>query len=129
MAVQAFLMGGVLFLMALAKEVFLLAPAGFALGWLTSSLDMLPEPLLLRFCEPGTLERQLQVCRGASGIACLVGPVIVMVFPDTYSVMFIVAGLASLLAGAVWLPGIQKEMAEAAAKNAPPKLAGEPGAE
>ncbi|KAH7970674.1 hypothetical protein HPB49_013600 [Dermacentor silvarum] len=77
MAVQAFLQGGVLFLMALAEEIFLLVPVSFALGWLSSTLDMLPVPVLRRFVEPDIVDKQLGLCRGASGVACLLGPALV----------------------------------------------------
>lgn len=77
MAVQAFLQGGVLFLMAMTNEVFLLAPVGFGLGGISSTLDLLPVPVLQRFIEPDAVERQLGICRAASGIGCLLGPVFV----------------------------------------------------
>ncbi|XP_054920615.1 uncharacterized protein [Dermacentor andersoni] len=122
MAVQAFLQGGVLFLMALAEEIFLLVPVSFALGWLSSTLDMLPVPVLQRFVEPDIVDKQLGLCRGASGVACLLGPVLVMVFRDSgsmsYSTVFVVSGFMSLLAGALWLPGLKKELDEARAKAA-----------
>ncbi|XP_054929167.1 uncharacterized protein [Dermacentor andersoni] len=77
MAVQAFLQGGVLFLMAMTNEVFLLAPVGFGLGGISSALDLLPVPVLQRYSEPDAVERQLGICRAASGIGCLLGPVFV----------------------------------------------------
>ncbi|XP_049514823.1 uncharacterized protein LOC119432979 isoform X2 [Dermacentor silvarum] len=141
MAVQAFLQGGVLFLMAMTNEVFLLAPVGFGLGGISSTLDLLPVPVLQRFIEPDAVERQLGICRAASGIGCLLGPVFVMVFRDgemqSYAVVFILSGLLSIIAGVLWLPGIKKEMDEARGKTTPyPKTelvvaepgAGEPGA-
>ncbi|XP_065309871.1 uncharacterized protein [Dermacentor albipictus] len=77
MAVQAFLQGGVLFLMAMTNEVFLVAPVGFGLGCISSALDLLPVPVLQRYIEPDAVERQLGICRAASGIGCLLGPVFV----------------------------------------------------
>ncbi|XP_049514282.1 uncharacterized protein LOC119432617 [Dermacentor silvarum] len=122
MAVQAFLQGGVLFLMALAEEIFLLVPVSFALGWLSSTLDMLPVPVLRRFVEPDIVDKQLGLCRGASGVACLLGPALVMIFRDggskSYSAVFVVSGCLSLLAGTLWLPGLKKELDEARAKAA-----------
>ncbi|KAL1483829.1 hypothetical protein MTO96_032929 [Rhipicephalus appendiculatus] len=124
MALQAFLQGGVLFIMAVTTEVFLLAPIGFGLGGISSSLDMLPVPVLQRYIEPDSVERQLGISRAASGIGCLLGPVLVMVFRDdemkSYVVLFIVSGLLSLIAGALWLPGLKREMAEAHGKAAAP---------
>ncbi|KAL1415653.1 hypothetical protein MTO96_029074 [Rhipicephalus appendiculatus] len=122
MAVQAFLQGGVLFLMALAEEIFMLVLVCFALGWLSSTLDMLPVPVMQRFVESDIVDKQLGLCRGASGVACLLGPVLVMVFRDSgsksYKPMFVVSGCLSLLAGALWLPGLKKEADEARAKAA-----------
>ncbi|KAH6940809.1 hypothetical protein HPB50_007028 [Hyalomma asiaticum] len=122
MAVQAFLQGGVLFLMALAEEIFMLVPVSFALGWLSSTLDMLPVPVMQRFVESDIVDKQLGLCRGASGVACLLGPVLVMIFRDggskSYAAMFVVSGCLSLLAGALWLPGLKKEVDEARAKAA-----------
>ncbi|XP_070381806.1 uncharacterized protein [Dermacentor albipictus] len=120
MAVQAFLQGGVLFLMALSKEVVLLAPASFGLGWMSSTLEMLSVPVLQRFLAPDAVEQQLGICRASSGIACLVGPLLVTLFrddgPQSYAVMFVVSGGLSLLAGALWLPGVKQEMDEAYGK-------------
>ncbi|XP_077534253.1 uncharacterized protein LOC144146161 [Haemaphysalis longicornis] len=122
MALQAFLQGGVLFLMAVAKEQAILMPICFGLGWLTSSLDMLPLPVLQRFLEPDSVGRQFVLCRATSGLSCLVGPVLVSTFRDgdqkSYAFVFIVSGALSLLAGALWIPGIKKEMAEARGKAA-----------
>ncbi|KAL3203566.1 hypothetical protein MRX96_011934 [Rhipicephalus microplus] len=56
-AVQAFLQGGVLFLMALAEEIIMLVLVWFTLGWLSSTLDMLPVPVMQRFVEPDVAER------------------------------------------------------------------------
>ncbi|KAL3206454.1 hypothetical protein MRX96_052822, partial [Rhipicephalus microplus] len=77
MAVQAFLQDGGLFLMALAEEIIMLVQVCFALGWLSSTLDMLPVPVTQRFAEPDVAEKRLGLCRGASGVACLLGPVLV----------------------------------------------------
>ncbi|KAH7935814.1 hypothetical protein HPB52_013971 [Rhipicephalus sanguineus] len=122
MALQAFLQGGLLFLMAMSKKVVLLAPASFGLGWMSSTLEMLSLPVLQRFLEPDAVEQQLSMCRVASGVACLCGPLLVTLFrddgPQSYGVMFIVSGGLSLLAGALWLPGVKKEMDEARAKAA-----------
>ncbi|XP_075529146.1 uncharacterized protein LOC142560736 isoform X2 [Dermacentor variabilis] len=145
MAVQAFLQGGVLFLMAMTNEVFLLAPVGFGLGSISSALDLLPVPVLQRYIEPDAVERQLGICRAASGIGCLLGPVFVMVFLDgekqSHATVFILSGLFSIIAGTLWLPGLKKEMDEARGripfppsaypKNEPPAAepaAAEPGA-
>ncbi|KAH7935001.1 hypothetical protein HPB52_002646 [Rhipicephalus sanguineus] len=123
MALQAFLQGGVLFIMAVTHEAFLLAPIGFGLGGISSSLDMLPVPVLQRYIEPDAVERQLGISRAASGIGCLLGPVLVMIFRDemdSYVVLFIVSGLLSVIAGALWLPGLKREMDEAHSKTAAP---------
>ncbi|KAL1415656.1 hypothetical protein MTO96_029076 [Rhipicephalus appendiculatus] len=123
MALQAFLQGGLLFLMAMSKEAVLLVPASFGLGWMSSSLEMLSLPVLQRFLKPDDVEHHLSMCRVASGIACLFGPLLVTLFrdegPQSYGVMFIVSGGLSLLAGALWLPGVKKEMEEARAKAGP----------
>ncbi|KAL3203568.1 hypothetical protein MRX96_011936 [Rhipicephalus microplus] len=123
MALQAFLQGGLLFLMALSKEAVLLAPASFGLGWMSSTLDMLSLPVLQRFLEPDDVEHQLSTCRVASGVACLFGPLLITLFrddgPQSYGVIFVVSGGLSLLAGALWLPGVKNEMDEARAKAGP----------
>ncbi|KAL1418132.1 hypothetical protein MTO96_026150 [Rhipicephalus appendiculatus] len=123
MALQAFLQGGVLFIMAATHKAFLLAPIGFGLGGISSSLDMLPVPVLQRYIEPDAVERKLGISRAASGIGCLLGPVLVMIFRDgleSYVVLFIVSGLLSVIAGALWLPGLKREMDEARGKTAAP---------
>ncbi|XP_075730821.1 uncharacterized protein LOC142774310 [Rhipicephalus microplus] len=123
MALQAFLQGGLLFLMALSKEAVLLAPASFGLGWMSSTLDMLSLPVLQHFLEPDNVEHQLSTCRVASGVACLFGPLLITLFrddgPQSYGVIFVVSGGLSLLAGALWLPGVKNDRDEARAKVAP----------
>lgn len=120
MAVQTFLHGGVLFLVALTQELLPLIPFSCAFGWLSSTLDVMPVPMLQRFLLPDAVERQLGICRAASGVACLLGPVLVMLFRDgesqSYTGLFLVSGGLSLLAGALWLPGLKKEMDEDGAK-------------
>ncbi|KAL3224943.1 hypothetical protein MRX96_049410 [Rhipicephalus microplus] len=124
MALQAFLQGGVLFIMAFTDDVFILAPIGFGLGGISSSLDMLPVPVLQRYLEPECMERHLGIRRATSGIGCLLGPVLVMVFRDgemeSYAVLFLVSGLLSVIAGALWLPGLRRETEEARGKTAVP---------
>ncbi|KAL3234121.1 hypothetical protein MRX96_048399 [Rhipicephalus microplus] len=65
------------FVMAVTDDVFLLAPIGFGLGGISSSLDMLPAPVLQRYIVPDAVERHLGISRAASGIWCLLGPVLV----------------------------------------------------
>ncbi|KAL3220367.1 hypothetical protein MRX96_029932 [Rhipicephalus microplus] len=124
MALQAFLQGGVFFIMAVTDDVFLLAPIGFGLGGISSSLDMLPAPVLQRYIEPDAVEHHLGISRAASGIGCLFGPVLVMVFRDgemeSYAVLFLVSGLLSVIAGTLWLPGLRRETEEARGKTAVP---------
>ncbi|KAL3218720.1 hypothetical protein MRX96_031398 [Rhipicephalus microplus] len=124
MALQAFLQGGVLFIMAVTDDVFLLAPIGFGLGAISSSLDMLPVPVLHRYIEPDAVERHLAISRAASGIGCLLGPVLAMVFRDgemeSYAVFFLVSGLLSVIAGTLWLLGLRRETGEARGKTAVP---------
>ncbi|KAL3242774.1 hypothetical protein MRX96_047691 [Rhipicephalus microplus] len=124
MVLQAFLQGGVLFIMAVTDDFFILAPIGFGLGGISSSLDMLPVPMLKRYLEPECMERHLGISRAASGIGCRLGPVLVMVFRDgeleSYAVLFLVFGLLSVIAGTLWLPGLRRETEEAHGKTAVP---------
>ncbi|CAN7986131.1 unnamed protein product [Ixodes pacificus] len=109
LAVECFINGGFLFLLAMIKVgpvVFLLA---LALGWTSGSFVMILMPLLSTFLLSSRVQATAVACRCALAAALPVGPFLVGSLKDgggSYTWLFVLAGGSSVIGGFIWLPGI-----------------------
>ncbi|CAN7938663.1 unnamed protein product, partial [Ixodes hexagonus] len=109
LAVECFINGGCLFLLAMIKIGPVLFVVALALGWTSGSFVMILMPLLSTFLLSSSVRRTAIVCRFALAAALPVGPILVGSLKDeggSYTWLFVLAGGTSVVGGFIWLPGI-----------------------
>ncbi|EEC08675.1 hypothetical protein IscW_ISCW018531 [Ixodes scapularis] len=112
LTVQCLLNGGVLFLMSLFDKGTLLVVLGLGFGWTSGSVITLTVPVLKSNLDASRVQFYAELSRFAAAAALPLGPVLVGVFKDgkgSYSGLFLVSGLLSLIGGFIWLPAILKD--------------------